>query len=61
MKGRVDARYVADFDDAVEAACALARPGDARLLSLACTSVDQHADYVARGHAFRRVARRCLG
>ncbi len=60
-EGGVDARYVADFDDAVEAACALARPGDALLLSPACTSFDQHADYVARGHAFRRVARRCLG
>ena len=53
--------YVEGFAEAVEAACARARPGDVLLLSPACTSFDQHADYAERGAVFRRVARRCLG
>src|SRR6266540_416640 len=40
------------LDRAVARAVALARPGDAVLLSPACASLDQFASYVARGDAF---------
>ena len=49
---------VARFDEAVGRAAALARPGDAVLLSPACSSYDQFTDYEARGAAFRRLAER---
>ncbi|PZU50299.1 MAG: UDP-N-acetylmuramoyl-L-alanine--D-glutamate ligase [Sphingomonas sp.] len=42
---------------AVEAAAAVAQPGDTVLLSPACASFDQFSDYEARGAAFRDVVK----
>jgi UDP-N-acetylmuramoylalanine--D-glutamate ligase len=44
---------VGPFDDAVARARAIARPGDAVLLSPACASFDQFANYEARGERLR--------
>jgi UDP-N-acetylmuramoylalanine--D-glutamate ligase len=44
---------VADLDSALARAAAIAEPGDGVLLSPACASLDQFANYVARGEAFR--------
>lgn len=43
------------FADAVAAAGARARPGDAVVLTPACSSFDQFASYEERGAAFRRI------
>lgn len=50
-------RVDTDFDAAVRAAERWARPGDILLLSPACASFDQFADYEARGHRFAALAR----
>lgn len=50
-------RVDTDFDAAVHAAERWARPGDILLLSPACASFDQFADYEARGHRFAALAR----
>jgi len=44
-----------DFDDAVRAACRAAAAGDVVLLSPACASYDQFANYIARGQRFAQV------
>jgi UDP-N-acetylmuramoylalanine--D-glutamate ligase len=46
-------RDAGDLDHAVAAARAAARPGEAVLLSPACASYDQFADFEARGEHFR--------
>jgi len=46
------------LDDAVEAGARLARPGDAVLLSPACSSFDMFRDYKHRGDEFVRAVRR---
>jgi UDP-N-acetylmuramoylalanine--D-glutamate ligase len=53
LRAHGSVRTVAVFADAVAAAGSEARRGDAVLLSPACSSFDQFANYEARGAAFR--------
>jgi UDP-N-acetylmuramoylalanine--D-glutamate ligase len=50
----VPTRHAASMHDAVRASASLALPGDAVLLSPACSSYDMFEDYKDRGNAFVR-------
>ena len=54
---RLPLRKVATMAEAVRASAALARPGDAVLLSPACSSFDMFRDYKHRGDEFVRAVR----
>ena len=57
----VDTRVVETLEDAVEAAAAAVRPGDAVLLSPAGTSFDAYPSFEVRGEHFRRLVRALPG
>ncbi len=56
----VPVRRAASMDDAVAAAHALARPGDAVLLSPGCASFDWYRSYGERGDDFTRAVHELL-
>jgi UDP-N-acetylmuramoylalanine--D-glutamate ligase len=53
LQGAVAVDLASDMGDAVRRAAAIARPGDAVVLSPACSSYDMFSDYADRGRAFR--------
>ncbi|CAB4871068.1 unannotated protein [freshwater metagenome] len=53
LDGTVPLHRCGDLEHAVVAAATAARPGEAVLLSPACASFDQFADFEERGRAFR--------
>ncbi len=55
LGGRFRVEQIEGFEAAMERAGALARPGEAVLLSPACSSYDQFANYEERGAQFRRL------
>ena len=57
LAGVVSLENAGTMDRAVERAAALARPGDTVLLSPACASFDQYANFEERGKHFARLAR----
>jgi len=58
LRGTVTTVKADTMLQAVKHAHSLARPGDTVLLSPACASLDQYADYQARGRAFVEAIRR---
>ncbi len=54
LKGHVAIQQVDDMTQAMQAAFEIAQPGDCVLLSPACASLDQFANYQERGEVFRR-------
>ena len=57
----VPVQRAANMEDAVEAAARLARPGDAVVLSPACSSFDMFRDYTHRAQVFRTAVDRLAG
>lgn len=58
FEGTVPTALAHSMDEAVERAAALARPGDAVLLSPGCASFDWYSSYAARGDDFTRIVQR---
>jgi UDP-N-acetylmuramoylalanine--D-glutamate ligase len=59
LEGNVDVEYVqGNFDDVMSRAASLANPGDAVLLSPACSSFDMFRNYEERGDAFVRAVQK---
>ena len=54
VEGALPVEHAGSMDDAVRRAFRLAQPGDAVLLSPACSSFDMFKDYADRGDHFRR-------
>lgn len=61
LAGRITIERAADLDAAVDAARRLAQPGDAVVLSPACSSFDMFRDYAHRAEVFRAAVARQLG
>jgi UDP-N-acetylmuramoylalanine--D-glutamate ligase len=61
LRGQMDAVVVDDMAGALDAAIAIARPGDRILLSPACASFDMYSDYQQRGDIFSALAQQHIG
>ena len=61
LAGRLPCERVADMEQAVARAAALAQPGDIVLPSPACASLDMYRSYAERGRLFAQAARRVAG
>jgi UDP-N-acetylmuramoylalanine--D-glutamate ligase len=60
LRGHLPITEVEDLPTAMSRAAAIAEPGDCVLLSPACASLDQFANYQERGEVFRRWVHRHL-
>jgi UDP-N-acetylmuramoylalanine--D-glutamate ligase len=58
LDGACEYRYARSLEAAVDAATALAQPGDTVLLSPACASLDMFRDYAHRGDVFAAAVQR---
>lgn len=58
LKGKVPLERGTTFEDVIARARRSARPGDAVLLSPACSSYDMFRNYEERGATFRRLAQK---
>jgi UDP-N-acetylmuramoylalanine--D-glutamate ligase len=58
LKGKVPLERGTTFEDVIARARRSARPGDAVLLSPACSSYDMFKNYEERGATFRRLAQK---
>ena len=61
LEGAVEVRRATSMDEAVDIAASLAQPGDAVLLSPACSSFDMFRDYKERGDRFVAAVQSLVG